>query len=108
MHTWKILREIGFSRPFRTEVFPEIELFMPFIKNNLAVTPQGFRKRVPLDLRALALVGKNAALKAKGINLVVVAATYEKTTWDILEQGRCSVCTPDKLKQLVLTLDLSQ
>ncbi len=108
MYAWKILRDMGFSRPLRCEVFPGIELFIPFAKGRIAVLPQGFQKRIPLRLRAYALVGKNAALKAGGFHLIIVAAVFDKPTWDILQQGGCSVCTPDKLRQLVQTLDLSQ
>ncbi len=107
MHTWKILRDLGFSRPFRCEVLPGIELFIPFFKGSVVVLPQGFQKRIPLKLRAHALVGKNAALRASGRQLIIVAAVYEKATWDILEQGGCTVCNPDKLRQLLQTLDLS-
>ncbi|MEA3265809.1 MAG: hypothetical protein U9P42_02540 [Candidatus Fermentibacteria bacterium] len=107
MHTWKILRDLGFSRPFRCEVLAGIELFVPFFKDRVVVLPQGFQKRIPLKLRAHALVGKNAALCAGGMQLIIVAAVYEKATWDILEHGGCTVCHPDKLSQLLQTLDLS-
>ncbi|MCK5785856.1 MAG: hypothetical protein KAH54_04755 [Candidatus Sabulitectum sp.] len=108
MYTWKILRELGFSRPLRCEVFPGIELFLPFVKGTVTVLPQGFQKRIPLSLRAYALVGKNAALRAKGFHLVIVAAIFDETTWDTLKQGGCRVCTPDKLEQLLTALDLPQ
>lgn len=108
MYAWKILRDLGFSRPFRCEVLPGIKLFLPFAKGSVAVLPQGFQKRIPLKLRAQALVGKNAALRAFGIHLIIVAAIHDKTTWDILEQGGCSICTTDKLRQLAQALDLSQ
>ncbi|MCK5841594.1 MAG: hypothetical protein KAH31_05480 [Candidatus Sabulitectum sp.] len=107
MHTWKILRDLGFSRPFRCEVLPGVELFIPFFKGSVVVLPQGFQKRIPLKLRAHALVGKNAALRAGGRQLIIVAAVYEKATWDILDLGGCTVCNPDKLSQLLQTLDLS-
>lgn len=108
MYAWKILRDLGFSRPFRCEVFQGIELFLPFVKGRVAVLPQGFQKRIPLRLRAHALVGKNAALQALSIRLVIVAAIYEEATWRILENGGCSVCTPDKLLDTLQALDLSQ
>lgn len=108
MYAWKILRDLGFSRPFRCEVFPGIELFLPFVKGSVAVLPQGFQKRIPLRLRAHALVGKNAALQALNIHLVIVAAIYEEATWRILKNGGCSVCTPDKLLDTLQALDLSQ
>lgn len=107
MYTWKILREMGFSRPLRCEVFQGVELFIPFAKNHIAVLPQGFQKRIPLRLRAHALVGKNAALRASGFHLLIVAAIFDETTWKILQRGGCSVCTPDKIRELVQTLDLS-
>ncbi|MCK5036559.1 MAG: hypothetical protein KAS73_11745, partial [Candidatus Sabulitectum sp.] len=72
MHTWKILRDHGFSRPFCCEVLPGIELFIPFFKGSVVVLPQGFQKRIPLKLRAHALVGKNAALCASGRQLIIV------------------------------------
>ena len=108
MYTWKILRDLGFSRPFRCEVFPRIELFLPFVRGRVAVLPQGFQKRIPLRLRAHALVGKTAALKALSIQLVIVAAIYEEATWRILKNGGCSVCTPDRLLDTLQALDLSQ
>lgn len=105
--TWKQLRELGFSRPFRTTLPGGVEILLPFRRNGLAVVPQGFQARVPGELRALALVGKSAALRASGIHLAVCSALYEPGVWSILEGGRCSVCTPDRLVQLVRTLDFS-
>ncbi len=107
MLSWKILRNISFSRPLRCEVFPSVQLFLPFYRGKIAVLPQGFTQRVPLKLRAYALVGKNAALRAIGYHLVIVAAVYQKDAWCILEKGGCLVCTPDKLEQLIQALDLS-
>ncbi len=107
MYSWKILRNMSFSRPFRCEVFPSVQLFVPFYRDKIVVLPQGLTRRIPLKLRAHALVGKNAALRTIGYHLVIVAAVYEKATWDILEKGGCLVCTPDKLEQLIEALDLS-
>ena len=108
LYSWKILRNMAFSRPLRCEVFPSVELFLPFYREKIAVLPQGFTQRIPIKLRAYALVGKSAALRAVGYYLVIVAAVYEKTAWSILEKGGCLVCTPDKLEQLIEALDLSQ
>lgn len=108
MLSWKILRNISFSRPLRCEVFPSVQLFLPFHRGRIAVLPQGFTKRIPLKLRAYALVGKSAALRAIGYQLVIVAAVYEPDAWSILEKGGCLVCTPDKLEQLIEALDLLQ
>ncbi len=107
-HSWKILRTLGFSRPARIKVFPGIELFVPFYKGSIVVLPQGFQQRIPLKLRAHALVGKNAALRAVGIHLVIVAAIYDEDTWEVLKQGGCTVCTPDKLRELTQALDFAQ
>lgn len=102
---WNTLRDLGFRRPLRVCVLGGIELLIPFVRNSEAVVPQGFQSRVPLDLRALALVGKSAALRASGYHLIVCSALYIPEVWEILERGRCSVCTPDHLVQLVNTLD---
>jgi len=107
-YTWNILRETGFSRPLRCEVFPGISIFLPFVKESTAVLPQGFQNRIPLELRARALVGKSAALRSRGIHLVIAAAVFDEATWNTLQRGNCSICTPDKLKQLIQTLDFSQ
>jgi len=105
-HTWNTLREMGFSRPLRCEVFPGIDLFVPFVKGRVAVLPQGFQKRIPHVLRAYALVGKSSAMRSKGYHLVVSAALYHERSWGILSRGRCSVCTVDNLSQLITALDL--
>ena len=107
-HTWNILRDMGFSRPLRCEVFPGINLFIPFVKGSIAVLPQGFQNRIPPVLRAHALVGKSAAVRSRGYHLVVSAAVYNEKGWSILSRGRCSVCTVDNLKQLITALDLQQ
>lgn len=104
---WKILREEGFQRPFRARVLDGIELFVPFCRNPVAVIPQGFQARVPVNLRALALVAKSAALRQCGIHLVVCCAVCIPEAMGVLQRGRCSVCTPDRLAQLVNTLDFS-
>jgi len=106
--TWNILRDMGFSRPLRCEVFPGIDIFMPFVKGSIAVLPQGFQKRIPHVLRAHALVGKSSALRSRGYHLVVAAAVYHETGWSILSRGRCSVCTVDNIKQLITALDLQR
>ncbi len=105
--TWDILREMGFSRPYRSVLPSGVELLLPFHRNRIAVVPQGFQARVPGELRALALVGKSAALRAGGVHLVVCSALYHPGVWNILQEGRCSVSTPDLLAQLVRTLDFS-
>jgi hypothetical protein len=107
-HTWNILRDMGFSRPLRCEVFPGITLFIPFVNGGIAVLPQGFQNRIPPVLRAYALVGKSAAVRSRGYHLVVSAAVYHETAWSILSRGICSVCTVDNLKQLISALDLQQ
>jgi len=105
-HTWNILRDMGFSRPLRCEVFPGVSLFIPFVKGSIAVLPQGFQSRIPPVLRAHALVGKSAAVRSRGYHLVVSAAVYHETGWSIISQGRCSVCTVDNLQQFITALDL--
>jgi hypothetical protein len=106
MHTWNTLRDMGFSRPLRREVLPGVEVLIPFVKGDIAVVPQGFQNRIPLKLRAFALVGKSAVLRAAGYHLVVAAALYKETAWSILSRGECTVCTLDKLGQIITTLDL--
>lgn len=105
--SWKILGEMGFQRPLRIRAAGGIELLAPFWKNTVAVMPQGFQGRVPEKLRALALVGKSAAFRQAGFHLVVCSAVHAELAWSILQLGKCSVCTPDKLAQLVNTLDFS-
>ncbi|HPF32879.1 MAG TPA: hypothetical protein PK907_07665, partial [Candidatus Sabulitectum sp.] len=106
--TWKALRELGFSRPLRTEVLRGVEILIPFHRQGTAVIPQGFQSRVPHRLRSLALIAKSAVLREAGFHLVVCSAVYMPEVWNALEGGRCSVCTPDNLTQLVNTLDFSR
>ena len=105
--TWKVLRPMGFSRPFRASVLCGVPLLVPFYRRTVAVIPQGFTERVPGRLRALALVGKSAALRQTGIHLVVCSASVSASEWDILRRGNCSAATPDLLEQLINTLDFS-
>ncbi len=105
--SWNTLREMGFQRPLRIRVQNGLELLAPFFKNSVAVIPQGFQNRVPGNLRALALVGKSAAFRQSGYHLIVCSAVYIPEVWELLQRGKCSVCTPDKLVQLVNTLDFS-
>lgn len=105
--SWKTLRDMGFQRPLRISIRNGPELLAPFWKNSVAVIPQGFQNRVPGNLRALALVGKSAAFRQAGYHLIVCSAVYIPEVWNLLQQGKCSVCTPDKLVQLVNTLDFS-
>ena len=104
MYSWKILRENCFSRSFKKIVFPGVELFIPFFRERVVVTPQGFRDRVPSELRARALVGKSVVLQSFGYTLVVVTASYEKEVWGLLKTGGCYVTTPDKLAELLSDL----
>lgn len=105
--TWHILRGEGFKRPFRYSFENSIEVLVPFVCNNIAVSPQGFQKRVPPELRAFALAGKSAVLRASGVHYVVCAARYNPEAWNILKAGKCSVCTPDRLTELLSALDFS-
>ena len=105
--SWKTLRELGFQRPLRISIRNGPELLAPFFRKSVAVIPQGFQHRVPGNLRALALVGKSAAFRQAGYHLVVCSAVYIPEVWNLLKRGNCSVCTPDKLVQLVNTLDFS-
>jgi len=105
--TWKILRDIGFKRPFRYPVNEDIEVLVPFVSNSIAVSPQGFQNRVPSELRAYALVGKSAVLRSSEVHYVVCAARYDPDAWNILKKGKCSVCTPDRLTELLSALDFS-
>lgn len=105
--TWNILRDLGFQRPLRLTVFQGIDLLVPFFRGRMAVSPQGFRDRVPLELRSLALVGKSAVLRSHGVHLVVCSADHVPQVWETLNRGKCSVCTPETLPQMVNTLDFS-
>lgn len=100
LHTWKNLRENCFSRSFKNTIFPGVELFLPFVREKVVATPQGFRDRVPNNLRARALIGKSAALQSIGYTLVVVTAYYDEKVWELLKTGGCFVATPDKLTEL--------
>lgn len=106
--SWKALRDAGYQRPLRIRTRGMPELLAPFWKNSVAVIPQGFRNRVPCRLRALALVGKSAAFREEGYHLVVCSSLFDAQVWDLLQRGSCSVCTPDKLIQLVNRLDFSR
>ncbi len=105
--TWNLLREEGFSRPFRHSSSDGVEVLMPFRRNQVVVSPQGFQPRIPEELRALALVGKNAFLRSAGFHMVVSAAVYSPEAWGLMEKGHCSLCTCDKLTELLTALDFS-
>lgn len=103
--TWDVLRSRGFSRPGRFEPWPGVQLFIPFVKASVGVTPQGFSSRVPHDLRGLALAGKGVAAAALGLRLVVVCARVEPAAWRLVMAGGGVVCTPDTLPQALYELD---
>ncbi len=103
--TWEVLRPRGFKRPARFEPWPGVQLFLPFLKGNVGVTPQGFSGRVPRDLRALALAGKGLAACVLGLRLVVVSARVDPDAWAVIARGGGVVCTPDTLPQALYELD---
>lgn len=103
--TWDVLRPLGFSRPCRLEPWPGVQLFLPFSRGGVGVTPQGFSTRVPHDLRGLALAGKGVAAAVLGVKLVVVCAGVEPIPWELIVRGGGTVCTPDTLPQALYELD---
>lgn len=103
--TWDVLRPMGFSRPCRLEPWPGVQLFLPFARAGVGVTPQGFSSRVPRMARALALAGKSAAASVLGVRLVVVCARLEPVPWEPIVAAGGTVCTPDTLPQALYELD---
>lgn len=103
--TWEVLRPLGFSRPCRLEPWPGVQLFIPFARAGVGVTPQGFSGRVPHGLRGLALAGKSVAASVLGMRLVVVSAGFEQEPWELIVAGGGTVCTPDTLPQALYELD---
>jgi hypothetical protein len=97
--TWSILSSRGFSRTLHLEPWPGIELFMPFRRDGLAVTPQGFTVRIPARKRALALVGRSAACWLCGWRLVAVVSKWDEEVLDILERGGVYVVSLDRLEE---------
>ncbi len=98
---WKVLEPLGFSRALRLEPLPGILLYLPFHREGVAVLPQGFPDRIPPVERAWALVGRSAAALASGFTLVVVPAHLDDRVRPILENGRVTCATPDRLAELL-------
>lgn len=103
--TWEQLRERGFRRPGRFQPWPGVELYLPFVRGLVGVTPQGLSGRVPHELRGLALAGKGLAAASLGMRLVVVCARVEPAAWRLMATGGCAVCTPGTLPQALYELD---
>lgn len=103
--TWEILRPLGFSRPGRFRPWPGVELFLPFVRGGVGVTPQGFSPRVPHRLRGLLLAGKASAAGILGIRMLVVCARVSPEAWELAARGGAWLCTPDTLLQALSELD---
>lgn len=99
--TWEILAPLGWSRALRLEPWPDRELFLPFHRRRSAVIPQGFSRRVPQVERALALVGKCAAARLCGVEMVVVLAMWTGEVVEILSAGGTKCCSLDRLAEAV-------
>jgi hypothetical protein len=97
--TWEVLRPLGFRRAVRIEPWPGIELFLPFVRDGLAVIPQGFTPRTPRVPRSLALAGKATACRQAGLSLLVAAADWDEEVTGILTAGGVSVCSTDRLEE---------
>lgn len=96
-HAWVALRDLGFSRSARVFPWPGVPLLLLARRSSVGAIAQSFGNRVPLRERALALVGKNAALfERSGIRLLVIAARVPDGARSILESGRVTFCTPDR------------
>lgn len=93
--TWKLLRDMGYSRPLRLDPWPGINLLLPFHRDLTAVVPQSFSSRVPEKERALSLVGRNAAAALEGYRMVVVMARWSREVLEVLEAGGVSACSLD-------------
>lgn len=105
-HLWKELRELGFSRPLRLEPWPGVRLLVPFYRNRTGVVPQSFSGRIPHRERALALVGKAAAARISGYELLVVMASWNDEVRDIMERGGVSACSLDRLEEMLAAVDV--
>jgi hypothetical protein len=98
---WDELRCRGFSRPLRLYPWPGISLLIPFFRGSEGVVPQSFSKRVPSRERALALVGRAAAARRAGFDLLVVMATWNDDVLNVLENGGVRACSMDRLSEMV-------
>ncbi|MBD3276958.1 MAG: hypothetical protein GF388_01545, partial [Candidatus Aegiribacteria sp.] len=88
---WKLLREEGFRRPLRLQPWPEVDLLIPFWRSSghssIGVIPQSFSSRVPYRKRALAMVGKTAAASAEGVELWILAGSWNEEVLDVFRSG---------------------
>ncbi|MBN2586831.1 MAG: hypothetical protein JXA64_01610 [Candidatus Fermentibacteraceae bacterium] len=98
---WDELRCRGFSRPLRLYPWPGISLLIPFFRGSEGVIPQSFSRRVPSRERALAMVGRAAAARRAGFDLLVVMATWDDDVLNVLENGRVRACSMDRLIEMV-------
>ena len=99
-YTWKILRDEGFSRPLRLEPWPGITLMLPFYRGGTAFLPQSFSSRIPWQERAYSLVGRSVAARLEGMQLWVVAATWNDDIVSILQGGGVCACSLSTLRSL--------
>ena len=99
---WKVLREEGFSRPLRLEPWPGVGLLIPFWRASgetaTGVIPQSFSSRVPLRERALAMVGKTAAAGKEGVELWILAGSWNREVLEVFRSGGVRACSLDRLK----------
>ncbi len=99
-YTWEILRSNGFSRGLRFKPWPGITMLIPFYRNNTAVIPQSFSKRIPPDKRALSLVGRSAAVLKTEFKLWVVPADWNDDILSIFTSGGVKACSLDNLTDI--------
>lgn len=99
--TSSVLAPMGFSRALRLEPWPDIELFLPFYRGDVAVMPQGFSDRIPTRERAFALAGKSAAAWACGCRMVVCLAGCDPAVLEIFREGGVACATAGRLAELL-------
>lgn len=76
-----------------------MELFVPFRRGRLCITPQGFTARVPSRERALAVAGKAAACRLCGYTLAAVVSRWDAAAVQILSAGGVPAVSLDRLRE---------
>ena len=96
-YTWDVLREHGFSRSLRLMPWPGITMLIPFYRDGIGISPQSFSRRIPLEKRAMSLVGRSAAVLKMGYSLWVVPADWNDDILSIFSSGGVKACSLDNL-----------
>lgn len=100
-YTWKILRNLEFSRRLRIYPWDDIELYLPYFRHRTAVIPQSFSSRIPHTKRAYAIVGKSFAALSSGWTLWTVIGNPDAEILDIFERGGVKCCSLDRLAEVL-------